>query len=508
MGLVRRNKGRLLRESLVLSMTLGLIASTAAVMADEGSDASSKSLFGDSPLFTPSESKPLFESEKSSPAAASTPSSGPAAPSATALPSAVPSGSTPAKPEEFTPVNPLKGLFQMQPQYPTPGTTQMFPEAVSPNMGKDSDVTGRNPGTAGTVFQTQWKDPYETKKDEKITPVNPIKGLFQQQPQYPTPGTTQQFPEAIPSHLGSDSSVPGRSPGEASTIYQTTWKDPYAPPEKDSSDKTNYLKGLFQQQPQYPSPNKTPQFPEAIQKNLGDDSSEPGRQPGTSSLPFGTPQLPIQADAVGLPGINSVIGGDKKEGTKEGTEEKKEGSGEKKEGEDKDKKDEADKKDDKDKDKDKKDESDKKDDKDKKDSDKKDDKDKKDSDKKDDKDKKDSDKKDDKDKKDSDKKDDKDKKDSDKKDEKKEEVKYAPYNPLREAISLMNSGKYQDGVDLLTKEIKKQPNNPQAFYTRAVVYVRMRRYPEAAKDYNQVLTLVPQGKLAELAKAGLAKIKL
>jgi len=53
---------------------------------------------------------------------------------------------------------------------------------------------------------------------------------------------------------------------------------------------------------------------------------------------------------------------------------------------------------------------------------------------------------------------------------------------------------------LLSKEIKKIPNNPQAFYTRAVVYVRMRRYDMAAADYKEVLKLVPTGKIADLAK--------
>ena len=175
-------------------------------------------------------------------------------------------------------MNPLEGLFQQQPQYPTPGTTLMFPSALSPNMGRDADVPGRQPGQPAPTYQVPWKDPFAPiDTTSKTTTVNPLKGLFQQQPQYPTPGTTHMFPEATPKHLGEDSATPGRQPGTATPVYQTEWKDPSAPPEQPSKDNTNYLKGLFQQQPQYPTPGTTLAFPEAVQHNLGTDSATPGK---------------------------------------------------------------------------------------------------------------------------------------------------------------------------------------------------------------------------------------
>ncbi len=420
----------------------------------------------------------------------------------------------------FTPVNGLQGLFQMQPQYPSPGTTQMFPEPTSANMGKDSDVQGRQPGSASNTYQMQWApDPNAAKPEEKITPENPLKGLFQMQPQYPSPGKTQMFPEATPAHLGKDGDVQGRNPGTASNTFQTQWKDPSASPAEPSKDQTNYLKGLFQMQPQYPSPGKTQMFPEAVQGNLGKDSDQPGRQPGSTGTVYQTPVPETTADA-GLPS-NFLSGGEKKEG--EGADKDKEkesgaaagGAGEKKEGEkkegesaDKDKEKDGEKKEgekkegesaDKDKEKDGEKKEGEKKEGESADKDKEKDGEKKEGEaKKDDKDSKDKEKS-------SDKKDDKDK---DKKEEKKEEVKYAPYNPLREAISLMNSNRLEESIALLSREIKKQANNPQAFYTRAVVYVKMRKYELAAEDYNQVLKLAPTGQLSSLAKAGLAKIRL
>ena len=181
-------------------------------------------------------------------------------------------------------------------------------------MGSDGDVPGRHPGQAGKTYNSDWKDPYATEStDKKITPVNALKGLFQPQPQYPTPGTTQMYPEATPKHLGNDTDTPGRSPGKSSSTFASDWKDPYATEEKPSKDDQNYLKGLFQPKPQYPSPNKTLMPPEAVQKNLGDDSNQPGK-PGKLGNPYAIPE-PATADA-GLP-INSLPGAKKEEEKKE-----------------------------------------------------------------------------------------------------------------------------------------------------------------------------------------------
>ncbi|MBX9689636.1 MAG: hypothetical protein K2X27_23195, partial [Candidatus Obscuribacterales bacterium] len=104
-------------------------------------------------------------------------------------------------------------------------------------MGNDSQVQGRNPGQTSALYQVPVKDsdPYAKQEEKNITTVNPLKGLFQQQPQYPSPGKTEMFPEAVPKHLGNDSDVQGRSPGQAGAVYQTKWADPDAKPAAEGS---------------------------------------------------------------------------------------------------------------------------------------------------------------------------------------------------------------------------------------------------------------------------------
>lgn len=430
-------------------------------------------------------------------------------------PVSMPTGEPKKDINDTPPVNPLQGLFQMQPQYPTPGTTQMFPEAVPAHMGSDANVQGRNPGTPSTTFQQPFKDS-NPKPEEKIERTdNGLKGLFQMQPQYPTPGTTQMFPEATPKFLGDDSSVQGRQPGTASNTYSVPWKDPNASAAPKSEDKTDYLKDLFQMQPQYPTPGATQMFPTATSPQFGPDGSKPGQQPGTAGELYKAPDTTTADIAPIMPA--SAPSGQAGEGVKDGEKKDGDSASEKKEG-DTDKKDAEKKEGDDKKDADKKDGEKKDDDADKKDGDKKDDTDKKASDKKDDSEKsaKDTDKKD---AKDSDKKDGKsaDKKDGDKKDgkdakaekdgEKKEEVKYLPFNPIRESITLLNANRLPESLDLLNREIKKNPKNSQAFYIRAMVQVRLRQYDKAAADYNEVLRLSPTGDLASRAKMGLAKIR-
>ena len=391
------------------------------------------------------------------------------------------------------PVNPLQGLFQMQPQYPTPGTTQMFPEAVPAHMGSDSSVPGRNPGQTSTIYQPGFKDT-EAKEPPKIERTdNGIKGLFQMQPQYPTPGTTQMFPEAVPKHLGDDSSVQGRNPGQNAPTFQSQWKDPGAPEQKKSEDKTDYLKNLFQMQPQFATPGTTVMFPEPTSPQFGPDGDKPGQQPGQTAAKFETPVPTAEVTLPPAAGEKSEEG-EKKTEAKEGDkkDEKKE---EGKEGDKKDEKDAKDEKKEEGKEGEKKDEKDEKADaKDEKKDEKKDA-------KADAKDTKKDEKKDEK--KEGDKK--ADAKDGDKT-EKKEEVKYLPYHPLRESISLMQANRLAESESLLTRELKKDPKNAQAVYIRATVYVRMRQYEKAATDYREVLKLSPTGDLAAKAKAGLTKL--
>lgn len=139
--------------------------------------------------------------------------------------------------------------------------------------------------------------------------------------------------------------------------------------------------------------------------------------------------------------------------------------------------------------------------------------DKKDEDKKDDE-KKDEDKKDDKDKKDKDKdKKDKDKdKDSDKKDKNKDKSSSesseskAAKNPLNQAIFAIQTKNYQSSISLLKTILEKSPKNAQAHYLLAVSYVGLRKYTDAAGEYETVLKNTSDPKLSELAKQGLQRV--
>lgn len=489
-------------EAVVAVFVLALLTAGAARAQDSGSDSSSSSSSSSGSSFGSSDSGggSSFGSFGSSDSSGGFGSS-------TGTPSST--GTTSEKTAaELEAPNALRGLFTPQPQYPTPGTTIMNPETIPPHLGDDSKQPGRQPtGGGGTIYSNDFGK-HETTEAETKNKDNPLKGLFQQQPQYPSPGKTIMFPEAVPKHVGDDSSVPGRQPGQAGTIYSNDWgKDTTEP----SGNKDNVLKGLFVQQPQYPSPNKTIMYPDNTPKQLGDDSSQQGKQPGQAGTPYQPPKTPTLEEEAAAAAA-AVLKVTPAAATKSSESEKKEGEGDKKDAEKKEG--DKDKGDKKDGDKDGKKDGDKKDeekDKDKKDTDKKDEK--KDSiltgldsdkEKKDGEEKKADDKKADADK-------DKDKKDAEKKEEKKEEKKLEPkaaeYHPIREAIILMNSRNYKASAEILDKLIAKNPGYAQAIYTRAVLNVMQRKYDQAVADYNAVLRITPVGgELRALAEKGLNKL--
>lgn len=83
----------------------------------------------------------------------------------------------------------------------------------------------------------------------------------------------------------------------------------------------------------------------------------------------------------------------------------------------------------------------------------------------------------------------------------------APFvKQLREAIVLMNGRHYGKSIETLTHILDNEPHNAQAHYIRAVNYVQMRKYAEAASDYKQVMTLQPNTVLSSMASEGLKKI--
>jgi hypothetical protein len=80
-------------------------------------------------------------------------------------------------------------------------------------------------------------------------------------------------------------------------------------------------------------------------------------------------------------------------------------------------------------------------------------------------------------------------------------------NPISMALYAMQSKKYQESVDILKALLVKETKNAQAHYLLAVNYVGMRRYSEAAEQYNLVLKLAAgDPKLSQMAADGLKRI--
>lgn len=117
--------------------------------------------------------------------------------------------------------NDLKGLFTPQPQYPIPGTTLMTPDPVPVGLGGEGSLGGRQPGTSGAVYQGPSVDKPVSMTNPDGTPKeNPLQGLFVQQPQYVTPGTTILAPDPKPHHMGGNSTEAGVQPGSQAVIFQ------------------------------------------------------------------------------------------------------------------------------------------------------------------------------------------------------------------------------------------------------------------------------------------------
>lgn len=92
--------------------------------------------------------------------------------------------------------------------------------------------------------------------------------------------------------------------------------------------------------------------------------------------------------------------------------------------------------------------------------------------------------------------------------EKKREFSATTYDPIRDAMFQLNARAYDKSLDTLNRLLLSNPNHPQGHYLRAVVYVMMRRYPDAAREYKEVIRLTPSSDLGRRASEGLKKISL
>jgi predicted Zn-dependent protease len=82
-----------------------------------------------------------------------------------------------------------------------------------------------------------------------------------------------------------------------------------------------------------------------------------------------------------------------------------------------------------------------------------------------------------------------------------------PFTFVNEAITLINEGKGQEAVDLLTKLIAQFPTQNNLYYYRGRAYVAAQKLPEAKADFEKFLSLEPNSDKAPDAKKILDQIK-
>jgi predicted Zn-dependent protease len=82
-----------------------------------------------------------------------------------------------------------------------------------------------------------------------------------------------------------------------------------------------------------------------------------------------------------------------------------------------------------------------------------------------------------------------------------------PFTFVNEAITLINEGKGQEAVDLLTKLIAQFPTQNNLYYYRGRAYVASQKLPEAKADFEKFIAADPNAKEAADAKKILDQIK-
>jgi predicted Zn-dependent protease len=82
-----------------------------------------------------------------------------------------------------------------------------------------------------------------------------------------------------------------------------------------------------------------------------------------------------------------------------------------------------------------------------------------------------------------------------------------PFTFINEAITLINEGKGQEAVDLLTKLIAQFPAQNNLYYYRGRAYVAAQKLPEARADFEKFIAAEPNAKETADAKKILDQIK-
>jgi tetratricopeptide (TPR) repeat protein len=82
-----------------------------------------------------------------------------------------------------------------------------------------------------------------------------------------------------------------------------------------------------------------------------------------------------------------------------------------------------------------------------------------------------------------------------------------PFTFVNQAITLINEGKGQEAVDLLTKLIAQFPTQNNLYYYRGRAYVAAQKLPEARADFEKFIAAEPNAKETADAKKILDQIK-
>jgi predicted Zn-dependent protease len=82
-----------------------------------------------------------------------------------------------------------------------------------------------------------------------------------------------------------------------------------------------------------------------------------------------------------------------------------------------------------------------------------------------------------------------------------------PFTFVNESITLINEGKGQEAVDLLTKLIAQFPAQNNLYYYRGRAYVAAQKLPEAKADFEKFIAAEPNAKETADAKKILEQIK-
>lgn len=73
-------------------------------------------------------------------------------------------------------------------------------------------------------------------------------------------------------------------------------------------------------------------------------------------------------------------------------------------------------------------------------------------------------------------------------------------------VADIGSKRYAEGLNRLKTILQQNPENARAYYLRGVIYVLLRSYAEAARNYREVIRLSPGSELSAFAARGLQKI--